>query len=474
MHALMLLMASAIAAPTADEAPLPVREVISLSQYVHRHPNVDWSKYRALSFSHFQNEQDQRDYRIAAKFAIETMNRITKEAEIYVFGDLWLVNTQKLNWPAAAWDDMSQEWEYYQYLPKEPIAYLNQKMGTKFPIMRADVFIKDCWKPAWYEQFLNLPDSRGKLWDQLGLGADWLEYAYLGITENSDVASHGRKFARTSTPADKGDLAVWVVMGYEDERGKNDCSKYPLNMDCHYNEIAFGLKNGLVAYYANRGGVESSSMNLNSKIRSASMDKPRSASMDMDGSGDWGIIRNLPTRVGIDFHSGGNIVLGQSCISCHMDGLKSLDGKLASLDTLDFGNGQWSMNKVQRHFRNERLAQLANEDLNSWRQSVKRLTGADAETVSKAWQRVQKEFDQPINLETAARELGISQYKLRTKIEEQPVISPELQRLINNETISRVDWEHAFGDVMDMFRHETQLAVIEVYGHPKDRQYSSR
>ncbi len=304
--ALMIAVAIVAGEPSQAAEPLkaaaslkatgPTRDAIALATIVNDDTDTDWSEFRVLSFANLDPVRKPR-VKGDVKFIVETLNRRTERAEIRELSDsLWAVNVKQLKWRGRHWEDLAKKWPYHDAVPERARKYLAAKFETKHPILRADVFAQQAWQPEWYAKLLDLPTTRDKLLDQVGLDADWpKQIQAMGIVPESGVQDNPRKVAylqgRSVAGKQRGiPLDFFVTMNYEDLRGKNDSLRHPTQVDCNYNEIAIEAPNGLDFYFANAGGGGI-----------AERDRITDELVDRVGNGDsrmGGLVKQIPLRAG--------------------------------------------------------------------------------------------------------------------------------------------------------------------------------
>lgn len=415
MCALLVVMAS-----TASAATGPVKDLDDLVKYVSSRPETPWKSYRVIGF---RGLEDDREAKRAAHFTIETLNRVSRRAPIYQINDnLWAVNTEALGWPATAWDEMSIEWPYYASLktvaPKH-IDYFKKVMGTEFPVMRADVFVKQAWEPEWYVKLLRIPDNREKFYNAERLDLRTAQVVAV-VKDDLSVSKHPRKAARVKTADGR---VAWVSMGYENCRGVNDSVAHPTNFTCDYNEIMIEMKNGLDMY--------------------AAFDGKTGNRLGGSAFGE----RDLPTTVVEDFTpTGPQVLLGVSCVSCHKSGARPLD-HAAKFAELDFMNAKEPYSALFAKYSKDEAARRSHQDSERWTAALKSLVGIDPESNQKAWRSLIASYDRPVTIEVAARELGVSIDVLRRL---GGGSRGALADLANGAVVSRSDWENAFGAAISL------------------------
>lgn len=366
------LLALTAALPVRGETTRSTRELTEVALNMGRQPRVKWSNYRFISFGGLRNPDEQK---VAIRGMLATMNTTANGLDKIITElspMVWGIDTTKVDWPANAWEEMSKEWVYYTSVPTPIKDYLKAKTGSEFPVMRADVFIADGWNSRWYPQFLKLPKTKAEMLDKLKI--DLSKPLGVGVvSEKLTVTHHPGKVARYETPDKK---RVWVRMNYVNARGKNNSRENPHNLDCNYNEFTFELPNGLdafAAYDAETGRLSKFS----------------------------------DTRVSVDRH-GQAVELGQSCFQCHDKGPKLLD-HIDDVSVLNLTSNRLVYDK-------DWVAATAKLDKKSWLTAFKKVTGVEAEVMSKANTKVNHNFTSSLTFKQVANEIGVSEESLKDKL----------------------------------------------------------
>jgi hypothetical protein len=443
MFARVLLLLALGGSPESAGAS-SLQDLLSLCRYVNtKSATNNWKEYRHVSFSAIPAERQQYA-RDSVKFAIESMNRTETDPEIIpLTPSIWAINVVKLGWDPKVWDDMSKEWIYYTYrLDTAPIAYLENVTGTKYPIMRAEIFTTNAWLAKWYTRFMNLPKTKKEFFDQVGfvppkedekqtltnVSPDQKrrnDPSMVVISENLDPTRFPRKVARVETS--KG-LTLYISMAYANDKGKNNCRLHPTNLDCDYNEYAFTLskRSPLIGFWANN----------------------KQGNMEDD----------LPSRI---FAHPSNMVLevGQSCIRCHQSGLKDL----AHADTIDKLNLLGADLSTRKLFDKHRMVANVREDRSNFAEFLKnKVNGLTPAANFRAFESMYELVESQINLQTAALETGRAPELLRERLVNHNI--KEIRQLVDGKsTVSRNLWEDGFRVTMQLFEDEENAEIAQVF-----------
>src|SRR5581483_4539957 len=142
----------------------PQKELRELEEAIKSEPGVSWQDWRFLSFGATELADLAPDRR-TTKMVVMTVTKSDKGMDTLMADmrpRLLALNIKELGWTPAMWEEMSREWVYYKGL-QVPESVM-RSTGSRFPIMRSDVFVQEAWKSKWYTQLLNLPTSRQKLY----------------------------------------------------------------------------------------------------------------------------------------------------------------------------------------------------------------------------------------------------------------------------------------------------------------------
>lgn len=402
---LTMCAGNALAAPTRS-----TKEMANLAVNLESQPKVDWTQYRFLSFD---AGQDLAKDQAAVKMVVATMNRTKHQISdviIEVSPLIYAVNVKKLAWPAAAWEEMSQEWVYYTSAPESLKRRLKSLTGSSFPIMRADVFVEDAWAAKWYEQFMNLPKTRMKLIGDLKVKLD--KPLNVGVVSKSTVTVNPGKVARYETPDG---LAVWVRMNYANCRGENNSVEHPHNLVCHYNEVTFELPSGLDAY----------------------------ASYDGE---DGKLSRFSDTKIATG-KDGGVVELGRSCFECHRSGARDLK-HADHPNTLNLAD-QIGMRRL---YDPVRMGRAVKADRDRWAVALKKINGLTPPENSRAIDGIVGRFKKSMKIDGVASEFGVTVSDLKAKLTASG--RPALVKFADGGEWSRTELESHWPAIMKLYRQD--------------------
>ena len=408
--ALLALCVGVCLAHAGDVPTLPTRDLVQAAKIVasSRPGGGSWKTVRFLSFSNLdpaQREQDKRTTRMALA-TVQPSSWPLGDCVAELTPELWAVDIVRMGWPKGAWEAMSENWPYYASMPAMLTERFEATMGTRFPLMRADVFVEDCWNSRWYAKFLNLPKTRDDFFALHGLHQSGAE-AFGVVANNLTVLQHPGKVARYK---DGEGRSIWLRMNYSDRRGRNDSVKHPTNFDCHYNECSFELPNGLDAYISFEGDTGHLSRFADTKI--------------------------AQTR------SGRAVELGRSCFECHRSGTKTLDHAepLTSL-------GEIAAGLMRKRFDRNTLTALVVKDRERWARALKAVTGDTPVAWSRGLDSLQERYRKDLTISDVAQELGVDVAVLRQR-------AASVKGLWGDRETSRERFEELFPELRALFQEE--------------------
>lgn len=426
----MVLLAGLALGASSEATTGATREGLDLAQYLDKRAEVDWTKYRWLSFKDLKDESPEsiEGKKKATRMAIASLNKTAEPLDDIIIeanSDWWAINVTKIDWPADAWEDMSKNWVYYTQTPKYLQDRLKAKTGSAFPLMRHDVFVKDCWTAEWYSRFMKLPQDRNTLIKTLKVVKN--DNFVVGIIDkNKTVTVHAGKVARFETEDGR---AFWIRMNYKDTHGDNDSRKFPENFDCDYNEVAYELPNGLDGYGSYEGKSGKLSHFSDTKI---SVDDTSEAK---DGAG---------------------VQLGQSCFSCHRSGARSLSH---AAPVADLHLTQTAFNR--RAYDIDRLASFAKKDGERWKKALQAINGLTPEENKRHILAIRDKFNKKLNVSQMAKEIGVSTEDLveRMKFSEEKTLR-RLARQPDME-VERTEFEDVYPAIAKLFVKDDEQYLRE-------------
>lgn len=445
---LVLLLSLALIGDAREAVTAPTREAVTLDQKITQDTRgVHWRDYRFLSFTDVVEPAKLVGRKQVTRFAVASLNRTTNDLDQVITEIdplLWAINVQKLDWKPATWEAMSRDWVYYQSVPPLLKARLKAKTGSEAPIMRASVFVNDCWAAKWYTEFLGLPATRDVLFREHVIRHK-NNNMVVGVVSESQVLVHPGKVVRFETPDQK---AVWIRLNYKDNKGLNNSRRWPMNMHSQYNEIAIQMPNGLDMYAAYHALDDPDTM--------ANMNDP--AHKKQVNPDDYKLTFFGDTRVGVDHtareQDGYAVQLGKSCISCHMEGPQRLNhiDTLATLHLPPVPAGQ-----VWQAYQPETVKALVAKDRARWAAALKAINSLTPEQNSHEIGQVIDDYERELTLSGIAHQIGVSLSDLKARASRsrdsdisQMATAPETYRL------SRTDFENLYPGLITLFAVDDQ------------------
>lgn len=289
--------------------------VEAIASDLRRRQGNDLLHCRYLTITNLHNLDDinaeQLDlYRAAI---VKTLNSLSWQAEKIVpeaideHETIYRIDLREMGWSPKQWDTIAQHYPYAMKIRGANAATINQSTASSLPFLRADWFTFVTTQPPLYHQLLDIPDDLAKLEQRLLGGADVRIQnirngnAVRAGFGDSGVSVNNRMVERH--PSNSG--GYWISYDFGSNTGKANLFEFPLGpkgtwqdpklsqfeFDHDGGEVIFNLPNGFQAYGLYDAG---------------------------GGRIDVG-----PTHiVHDDTMTGGAIINGVSCISCHDRGMK--------------------------------------------------------------------------------------------------------------------------------------------------------
>jgi hypothetical protein len=340
--------------------------------------------------------------------------------------------------PAWTWETVLAGYPYGVQLSGSAFARIQILTSTKIPMIRADWFLAAASMPPLYHEILELPsneadlescgnntkrclhiDTERNLRDSPGV-----RVVRAGFTE-SGVSNSNRIVERHRSPFG----AYWKSHDFSDNIGEHNIFQHPLDFRRAGGEIIFNLPNGLQAYLL-----------VNEKGKR---------------------IDQAPTN--IVFDKGGSraeIRNGLSCMSCHVNGMRSFtDDVRVTLTALSPYDQTYA---ESLYVENDVMKKLINEDQERFLAALQK-TGVTpgVEPIAELSERYAKSVDSV----TAAHELGLTKDQFLKAATVNPVLSQlGLATLLAGGTVKRDAWEDVFGQVVEELGLGAYVPPDRVYG----------
>lgn len=150
-----------------------------------------------------------------------------------------------------------------------------------------------------------------------------------------------------------------------------------------------------------------------------------------------------------------------SCIVCHSTGLNPVSEKNELRELLDSGvQAHALLKEVPAQLEAFHLAELDNEikrNCEDFATAVTAVTGEEPDAAAAAFKRAIERFDAPLDLESTARELGVTADRWRDALAYASAngiaLSARLAGLPHGRTITREAWEEQFHAAQEYLRH---------------------
>jgi hypothetical protein len=321
--------------------------------------------------------------------------------------------------PASTWETILAGYPYGVEFPGSGYARIQIQTSSPIPFIRADWFLSAASMPPLYHDILELPDNEADL-ESCGnrsvrclhietarnlQDAPGVRVVRAGFTE-SGVSNSNRIVERHRSPYG----AYWKSHDFPDNIGEHNIFQNPLDFRRAGGEIIFNLPNGLQAYLlVNEKG---------SRIDQA----PTNIVFDKGGS--RAEIRN-----------------GLSCMSCHVNGMRSFtDDVRATLSALPFDISSYAS---ALYVDNASMKKLLDEDQARFQSAVEK-TGVKPGTEPIV--ELSERYGRSIDAITAARELELTPDQFVKRLAASPaLLQSGLTTLTAGGTVKRDTWEDAFG-----------------------------
>jgi len=321
-------------------------------------------------------------------------------------------------WPAEAWEVLAKEEPYFfiEWLDPSTAKLLSDESKSSLALLRMDYFIaKTSYEPH-YSQFLSLPDTVNELQKKFAVQVEDVERLSLnagGAVLSSIVALHNRQLERYPTITGY----FWQSYDVINNKGKRSVIDNVEGVERDGGEFIWSLPNGLQGYYlANAKGEQLSIVPA-------------------------GIAQDSKTPF-----QDKQVYVARSCVLCHATGINTFSDVISKLI-----RGRQIQLKSYNHDRALSLEEFYLSDLGEkivqdqeiYQRAVRRCNGSDVDDNAARYTNVVFAYEQQkVNLETAAREVGISADKFRLVAEQ--VTNGTVKVLEAGEVVARDAWENSF------------------------------
>src|SRR5262245_2485583 len=330
---------------------------------------VDWRRWRFLSFAAAPPaELSARG--AAVKFAIATLNRTAETSGNYlvmITPTLWAVDTIRLGWVSAFWDDLTRSERFYGVAGSETLrTFFKTRAGTEHPVLRHDEFVAGCWEPQRYATAMDLPRTKDEFLRRF-LRADAARDGLFGVvSERLTVSKHPGQLARFpgQNLPDGSPGVVWMrILHAADAEVRLTPGRLD---DSDHTEFFWRLPNGLDGFASY------------DRLGNLSLNGSTTLSRDRDGES---------VRVGV------------SCVNCHTTGPKPLEhaDPADKLVLFNLRAAAWDR---------DRLAFAAREDQKHWSAALLGLVRSEPRDNERVHRWLAEQYHRDLEPADVTRELG--------------------------------------------------------------------
>ncbi len=333
---------------------------------------------------------------------------------------IYRIDLRDYNWEAAQgedkWDLLVSQNPYAIELDDDESEVLKLFTENDVPFQAADWLMFAASQAPLYYDMLNFADTLQGLEADLGIDIDAdianREVIRAGFLV-SGVSQSNRVVERHQLP-DAGDHALWISYDFASNDGAQNIFANPLDFEPNGGEVIFNLPNGMQAYMI----VDAAGLRLDA------------APVD---------IVTDPLQDDKTVHN------GISCVSCHSEGIKFVEDELSDFVASSFDFDAATKDLVDELYPDDSVfAQFVASDANAFVNADALAWPGDvapgAEPVLYAF----SNFDQNVDLERAAAELGITTTELLSQLGK---LDPQLAALANG-AVARGTFEATFAEAV--------------------------
>lgn len=401
------MVALALTSSVGQVQPNPSIAVLQAFQDANRLDARELPYTRWLSLYHVPPERLEHEKRLLGIVAnsLSVRKQIAIPWPVPNTNDrLYRVDLRWYDWPASAWEKMGQFQPYFRDLTLQPAidtwAFLKQATYSQWPVQRADYF-------AYRATMDDVPNNNrveGFYQDFLALGQTDKEfYARLGIVAPYEQHAH---------PAQVAGIQLR-------EEGEDGPTNYNRRL------VRFPSGSAINGYLwvsldtQSNAGKENVLQNLFDDLKIAAREEIAKLP---NGGQVYGIFNAAGKRVAFgdplvahDKHFRDKIVwTGRSCISCHAEGIRPFQNDLTKLIRskkfdVQFGSLRKLQIALDLYADDDALEAAIENDGASYNRFTESAGGMKSGEFAAAYRAGWKRYwDQPVTLEVAARELGMS------------------------------------------------------------------
>jgi hypothetical protein len=434
--------------PCDASKPLGRKEMIGLmAADLESLPKSRAKGTRYLTLTHLINTcKDEKYYEVYRHAIIKLLNSLSRSSEVVVLEtidparSIVRFNIDDLGWDAADWETLVENYAYGT-LPDISINKITEEFaGTKTVFARADWFAFHASRPGLYEKLLKLPKTLNELAKEHGVDIDAniknFKAARAGFAK-SGVSVHNRLIERH--PSKFG--YFWTSYDFGSTKKKTNLFEFPLGpggakgFEHDGGETIFTLPNGFQAYY------------LNAK--------------------DGKYITKGPTEIVKDIEGKDPAVTnGISCMRCHESGMRLKNDDIRA----QLLKGSRVLSREDRDAVEalyppvEKMKEMQQKDMDKFMSAMARagiydpakkkfLQGKSGKEMIFA---LSEAYDEPVTLEKAAAELGISAEELKNADVDKEFKT--MLRRLSQGTINRDEYEAEYIKFAEAVIEEKQIA----------------
>ncbi len=373
-----------------------------------------------------QSDDELLSYRVGLSKLLNSLSwnrKITKPVPIDPAQTIFRIDLRDFDWDEREWDAILHANPYGVAYKEAAATKVSAYTQTNLPFVRADWFVFAASRPPLYHDLLRLPTNVGELEKKLEI--DVLkniksERVWRAGFNGSKVSQNNRLIERHQSPHG----AYWKSYDFSANVGRKDLFKHPLGPGADKQffqhdggEIIFNLPNGLQAYLL---------VNAEGKR----IDK-----------GPLEIVSDKEQRDRA-------VVNGISCMHCHVEGMISKDDQVRPRVVAN--------RKAFEEYEYELLLALypekgefdkkMDEDKKRFHDAVER-TGSRVSQSEPVFI-LARRFENPVNLNLAAAEIGLTAEELKSGLDSSPKLAREIGELKVG-VVNRDKFVKAFGLIVE-------------------------
>lgn len=413
MRGLALMVASLFLQPSpASELNAAVTDAAQVAPI-----NRPFVRYLTLYAVPDDRREDVLD---VANFWVNSLSRrrtITKLSRVNE--TLLRLDVRDYGWPVEVWEALV-DGRGYEFKPLwgNVKGTVNDPIGTRSPIMRAEAFVSYASDHPFYTMFLSLPGNiKDVLTDQRireeDIAALRLELA--GAKIRSPVALHNRRLVRWPTLTGY----FWKSDDHLTDFGDDSVVENVLKTDVDAGEFIWSLPNGLQAYYI--------------------------------AGKDGKLARVVPADIAQDYQTPAKdkqIYNARSCVGCHSSGINAFRDDIAKMiESTKVELRSKDKEKalaLEERYLGELPAEIVT-DQKRYSQAVWKACDRSPEEIASAFTLAVVDYrESPITADIAARELGVTREQLSDLAIQYGPDNPvrgTYAALLSGETVPRQAWE---------------------------------